>query len=129
MSDKSDKEWKDKLTQEQYQVCWLKSTERPFTGEYLHNKEQGTYSCICCGNALFSSQDKYDSGSGWPSYIRPISSSSIREIPDSSHGMERVEIVCGQCGAHLGHVFSDGPAPTHLRYCINSAALRFDSEK
>lgn len=124
MSEKKDD--KEKLTPEQYQICVLKGTEAPFTGKYLHNKETGTYYCVCCGNALFNSQDKFDSGTGWPSYMSPISKEAVKEEVDTSHGMKRVEVMCGKCGAHLGHVFPDGPEPTRLRYCINSASLRFE---
>lgn len=124
----NEENWKEKLTPLQYQVTREKGTERPFTGEYYGHKEKGTYLCVCCGEALFSSNAKYDSGSGWPSYYEPVRKEVVATESDGTLGMQRTEIHCQNCGAHLGHVFPDGPKPTGLRYCVNSASLKFQKE-
>lgn len=123
----TDAELKARLTPLQYQVTQKKGTEPAFTGKFAYNKDKGVYHCVCCGQELFSSDTKYDSGSGWPSFWLPLASDRVRTHVDLSHGMRRTEVSCSKCGAHLGHVFDDGPQPSGLRYCINSASLDFDS--
>jgi peptide-methionine (R)-S-oxide reductase len=123
---KSDQEWREHLTEDEFYVCRQKGTERAFTGEYCDEKAVGSYVCRCCGQALFESETKYDSGSGWPSFYKPVAAGAVGVNRDASHGMVREEIVCARCDAHLGHLFPDGPEPTGLRYCINSLSLRLD---
>lgn len=126
--DETDNNWKVKLTPEQFKVLRQCGTEPPFSGKYVHHKEEGTYVCAACGNELFSSETKFKSGSGWPSFWDKVDKDAVETRIDTSHGMRRTEVVCANCGGHLGHIFQDGPQPTGLRYCINSVALDFKKE-
>ena len=126
--EKSEAEWKAELSPDEYKIIRQKGTEPPFTGEYVHTKDEGVYRCRACGTPLFASTTKYDSGSGWPSFYQPLDGEHIQEKTDSSHGMRRTEILCAACDAHLGHVFPDGPNPTGLRYCVNSRSLELDRD-
>lgn len=126
--EKSQEEWKKQLTPDQYEICINHGTEPPFSGKYNNTKLKGIFKCVCCGEELFSSDTKFDSGSGWPSFWEPVSEEKIEYVSDSTYGMVRMEVNCNKCGAHLGHVFDDGPKPTNQRYCINSISLQHEND-